>query len=118
MKNLLRIMKFLATGTASLLIAACYGPMMIFKKITVLNDADEKPIPGIQVIVTERGEALPVDPELTDALGQVGYVSDYGGDASAVFTDVDGTENGEFDAHEEELKIGTDEYTVRMTPKT
>jgi hypothetical protein len=88
------VLKLLATGTASLFIAACYGVMMQWKKITITAVSPESAaIPGL--LVTLRDPMTDVASAGTDASGVAAFDQLFpvaGLQASIV--DVDGAANG------------------------
>ncbi len=90
---LITALKFLATGTVSLFMAACYGVMYSVRHLTV-RDPDSNPIPGLNVTELERG-IQHYDPVQTDAQGEVMLFVDWEGeDSVARIEDMDGAENG------------------------
>jgi hypothetical protein len=103
--------KFLATGTMTLFIAACYGVMMQWKRI-IAHDPEGAGIGGLQVTLLDaRNEQTFTDPygvaEFTRFAPLEGL--------TVTIEDVDGLENGGQFASEW-LIFGTmDEYVITMT---
>jgi hypothetical protein len=115
MKKLLALaFKLLATGTITLFIAACYGVMMEWKKITT-RSTDGTRIPGLQVTVFDNAVETGLQAS-TDATGvaMVGGPFSLNGD-TAVIKDVDGADNGGTFTSEEITFDSRDEYDVTMT---
>ena len=115
MKKLLALaLKFLATGTITLFIAACYGVMMEWKKI-ITRSPDGTGIPGLQVNLFDNAVDTGMQAS-TDASG----VAMVGGPFSingftAIIKDVDGDANGGTFGSEEITFDSRDEYDVTMT---
>lgn len=108
-------LKLLATGTVSLLIAACYGVPMVFKRITALSSGGTG-IRGLQVSFLDGTETAAT--ESTDADGiALCSVPGFSVIDKAVITDVDGTANGGEYA-DAVVSIGdADSYAVTMRLK-
>ena len=116
MKRILGIVfRLLATGTITLLIAACYGVMMQFKRITVRSPEDSA-IGGLKVTVSD-GDIFQ-ESTLTDSSGRAEFTSGHPLEgAQAVIEDIDGPANdGDF-ATKEFVLDAESEYFVTMTRK-
>jgi hypothetical protein len=115
MKKLIALMfKVLATGTITLFIAACYGVMMQWKKITA-RSPEGTGIAGLQVSLFDN-EVETGEQESTDADGVAQFVSPMPLEGlTAAIEDVDGADNGGTFAREEIVFDSRDEYDVTMT---
>jgi hypothetical protein len=118
MARILKVaLKLLATGTISLLLAACYGIAMQFKRITALSPAGAG-IQGLQVTLIGGGAEM--ETESTDGNGAAVFSLvglDPVADLQAVIRDVDGTANGG-EYEDNTVTIGVDDaYTVTMKLK-
>ncbi len=93
-RTIKNVLKLLATGTLSLLIAACYGVRMMWqtKKVVALSP-QETGIEGLSVTLRMSGQ--PDSVELTDSQGSVDFISQesFAG-ATVDIKDVDGPDNG------------------------
>jgi hypothetical protein len=107
------LFKFLATGTFTLFIAACYGLPWQWKKITARSPASTG-IPGLQVTIfdheVETGMQTSTD---ADGVAMFGIPAQEG--MTAVIVDVDGLENGGSFAPAEIVLDSRNEYDVTMT---
>lgn len=110
------VCRLLATGTITLFLAACYGVMMQWKRITV-RSPENTAIQGIRVTLADGATRL--GRALTDEAGNADFDPALGGaDATkAVVEDVDGTANGGEFATREIALDGDTVYTVVLTRK-
>ncbi len=124
-------LKLLATGTLSVLLAACYGVIQVMYgvptrsgKILVKDATDGKGVPGIKVafktgIVPNEpssGDWEPY-PALSDAGGAIAYaVTGFDGPLYARLEDADPLADGDYAPAE--VLVDRGEVTVRLWPKT
>jgi len=110
-------LKFLATGTVTLFMAACYGVASLYKHITAKTAAGD-PIQGLQatLLVDSVEDSLP---KTTDADGGVGFtVMQWDEErASVKIEDLDDAGNlGNFETQTIDVSSGT-EFNVTMEAK-
>lgn len=97
MKPISRMLKLIATGSVSLILAACYGVVYTMQQIsgtfTVRSSETNEPIPGLKVTLAGAGVR---DNGQTDDNGRFSFdVYPSGPEpVTATITDVDGTANG------------------------
>lgn len=117
MQRLKRLLKWVATGSFSLILAACYGVMYSMQQTTgrviAKSSSSGAPIPGLSVTVRGTDERH----YETDEAGEVAYraTGDYVGEVRVLVEDVDGTANGGEFAPEQVLTTGGTE-TVELDP--
>jgi len=96
MKKMKNILKVAATGSFTLLLAACYGVayMMEAKRgeVTVLNPYSD-PIPDLELTLI-KNDFIETNLGTTDRLGQAHWEMDDYSDYKLKIRDIDGTENG------------------------
>jgi len=110
-----RICKFIATGTVSLFLAACYGPPVIFKKIFV-QSPDLDPVPEIKVSLFRGGIEISTDIR-TDAAGEAVVPTEGFEDEYLTLDDTDGALNGgEFASQSVPLSAERD-YVITLNRK-
>ncbi len=120
-----RTLKFIATGTISLLLTSCYGtiqamygvPFRLREATIRARTGDNRPIPGLSVVI--HGDHF-LESGKTDASGEAVLTADPDVDLSLLIRDIDGAANlGEFADQEAPVpKIGGDiEMNVTMISK-
>ena len=117
-----RLLTLIATGTTSVLIAACYGVNALLEQGVVevwTRDGFDNPIEGLSVAL--RCDGGFAETRTTDANGQAEFVLPSAVDresCTATITDVDGEENGgEFATETFELNNYDYYHAVTMYPK-
>jgi hypothetical protein len=117
MKNLRKILKILATGTCSLVLAACYGMVYTMQELTgsirTVRADDGAAVPGLEVELHNGAEVLTVG--TTDAQGRFSYsiTAPDSAEVYATVTDVDGPANGGTFA-EKTVPVSDDPLSVEM----
>jgi len=108
---------FIISGSATLILTACYGAMMQCEKMVSQNlkivDSDGKPIPGLEV-------SHPNDVTFTDENGNIIYdfcSEDKGASREIIIKDVDGDENGNFIDKSVSIELSSEDQTIIMDEK-
>jgi len=129
MKYLSRILKFVATGSLTILLSACYGvvqamygvPINDMRGVIRAKKSDATPIPGIKVSwrsgFPAQGDGVPwSDLGLTDPQGAIGYdvIVPLNAAMVARMQDVDGAANGG-DFLEAVVPVDSNDKTIVLT---
>ena len=111
---LIKILKFLITGSFGLILAACYGVVMTFDKLQVfVQNTSGEPIPGLKVNLIDDGDSI--GEAYTDAAGRALF-NDTGDEVR--IQDVDGPQNGSYIDEEKEIDAGDGYVEITLIPKT
>lgn len=111
-----KLCKLLATGTMTLFIAACYGPMYIAGRLSfVAKSLEGSGIKGLQVSLFGQTDEL-IAEDSTDGKGRAAFsVNTFESPISATIVDVDGAANGGTFATADVTVDSLKEYDVEMT---
>ena len=112
-RKIAMVLKLLATGTFSLFLAACYGVMVQWKKVSALYNGSG--IQGLAVTLFERGSEA--ESTTTDATGSAIFAFSQSArslDARVKIEDVDGAANGGYFADAAVTLDSRTEYFVEL----
>lgn len=123
MSALTRVLKFIATGSVSLLLTACYGTIHVMYGVPIrMRDvavrtvtASRQPIPELRVVLYGQGFH---DEGTTNQQGEVLFSTDAQPPLSVQVQDLDGDDNlGAFAEHEEQLpsNLGAIDREITMS---
>ncbi|MBN2532823.1 MAG: hypothetical protein JXB88_08030 [Spirochaetales bacterium] len=116
-----KLLKMVLAGAFTFVVAACYGIVIDYRFLFHVQDPGEQPIQGLKLELIQSGETLDISQTDVDGNAEL-FATEYDTDSNeynVTITDIDGTENGEFQRKEMIITSGDDyeeEYTVTMDP--
>ncbi len=88
-----KVLVFIATGTMSLILAACYGVPIdeIYYKLVEIKNTENNPIKGLEVVVYQQDNKIAT--HYSDSTGHVELVIENNIATKVTISDIDGQEN-------------------------
>ncbi len=102
MRRVTKLLKMIITGGFTMIISACYGPMVELKTARIrVNNSSGKPIPGLKISYKKQQYNTWSETDLTDENGESEFYTDSMDVTDFKIEDIDGTDNlGQFKTDE------------------